>query len=437
MTVQRFASLWRSLTPIGRDAMTGGYLRYAWSDAELACREWFVEEALDRELTIDTDRNGNLWAWWGDPAAGDAVVTGSHFDSVPHGGAFDGPLGIVSALLAVDLLRERGVRPSRPIGIVAFAEEEGSRFGVACLGSRLLTGTISAQRARSLVDSDGVSLARALGEDAASLGAEPDRLARLGAFVELHIEQGRALVELGRPVGVATAIWPHGRWRMDFTGEANHAGTTSMSDRHDPVLTFAYTVLAANKEARLASAYATVGRVNVEPNATNAIAAEVTGWLDARAAEQSTLDSVVEAVRRGEGLDDNGDGTGGVKDLDDYSRCRITSKQDFHDLYVKRFYFGCEADDPINAWAFNRKANPMHARLNAFFSSDIGHFDVPDMTEVVPEAYELVEHGLLDDNDFRDFMFTNAVRFWGEVNPDFFKGTVVEKQAAEVLARPR
>jgi predicted TIM-barrel fold metal-dependent hydrolase len=145
--------------------------------------------------------------------------------------------------------------------------------------------------------------------------------------------------------------------------------------------------------------------------------------------------TVVEAVRRGEGLDDNGDGTGGVQDLDDYSRCKIASKQDFHDLYVKRFYFGCEADDPINAWAFNRKANPMRARLNAFFSSDIGHFDVPDMTEVVPEAYELVEHGLLDDDDFRDFMFTNAVRFWGEVNPDFFKGTVVEKQAAEVLAR--
>jgi predicted TIM-barrel fold metal-dependent hydrolase len=144
--------------------------------------------------------------------------------------------------------------------------------------------------------------------------------------------------------------------------------------------------------------------------------------------------TVVEAVRRGEGLDDNGDGTGGVPDLDDYARCQITSKQDFHDLYVKRFFFGCEADDPINAWAFNRKANPMRARLNAFFSSDIGHFDVPDMTEVVPEAYELVEHGLLDDDDFRDFMFTNAVRFWGEVNPDFFKGTVVEKQAAEVLA---
>jgi predicted TIM-barrel fold metal-dependent hydrolase len=141
------------------------------------------------------------------------------------------------------------------------------------------------------------------------------------------------------------------------------------------------------------------------------------------------------AVRRGEGLDDNGNGTGGVEDLDDYSRCQITGKEDIRELFVPRYYFGCEADDPLNAWAFNRKANPMGARLNALFSSDIGHFDVPDMTEVVPEAYELVEHGLLDDDDFRDFMFDNAVRFWGEVNPDFFKGTVVEKQAAEVLGR--
>jgi predicted TIM-barrel fold metal-dependent hydrolase len=144
--------------------------------------------------------------------------------------------------------------------------------------------------------------------------------------------------------------------------------------------------------------------------------------------------TVVEAVRRGEGLDDNGNGTGGVADLDDYSRCRIERREDIRDLFVPRFYFGCEADDPINAWAFNRRANPLGARLNALFSSDIGHFDVPDMTDVLPEAYELVEHGLLTDDDFRDFMFANAVRFWGEVNPDFFKGTVVATQAAEVLA---
>ena len=147
-------------------------------------------------------------------------------------------------------------------------------------------------------------------------------------------------------------------------------------------------------------------------------------------------DEVIEAVQRGEGLegDSNSTLTGGVEDVDDYFRCRIEKKQDIRDLFVPRFYFGCEADDPANAWAFNAKANPMRARLNAIFSSDIGHFDVPDMTEVVPEAYELVEHGLLTDDDFRDFMFGNAVRFWGEVDPDFFKGTTVENAAGAVLA---
>jgi predicted TIM-barrel fold metal-dependent hydrolase len=148
---------------------------------------------------------------------------------------------------------------------------------------------------------------------------------------------------------------------------------------------------------------------------------------------------LIEAVERGEGLegDSNSTLTGGVEDVDDYFRCRIEHKQDIRDLFVPRFYFGCEADDPANAWAFNTQANPMRARLNAIFSSDIGHFDVPDMTAVVPEAYELVEHGLLTDEDFRDFTFGNAVRFWGEVNPDFFRGTAVEKAAAETLAGAR
>jgi len=147
--------------------------------------------------------------------------------------------------------------------------------------------------------------------------------------------------------------------------------------------------------------------------------------------------TMAEAVGRGEGLegDSHSTLTGGLQNLDDYFRCEIKAKSDIKELFVPRFYFGCEADDPSNAWAFNRKANPMGARLNAIFSSDVGHFDVPDMTEVVPEAYELVEEGLMDDSDFRDFMFGNAVRFWGEVDPDFFKGTVVEKAASEVLAQ--
>ncbi len=125
---------------------------------------------------------------------------------------------------------------------------------------------------------------------------------------------------------------------------------------------------------------------------------------------------------------------GGIADLDDYSACGIKRPEDLHDLFVDSFYFGCEADDRMNAWAFNRRHNPCNAQLNALFGSDIGHFDVQDMAQVVPEAYELVEDGLISEEGFRDFMFTNPVRFWGEANPDFFRGTVVEKEAAALLS---
>jgi predicted TIM-barrel fold metal-dependent hydrolase len=124
---------------------------------------------------------------------------------------------------------------------------------------------------------------------------------------------------------------------------------------------------------------------------------------------------------------------GGIKELDDYSACKIKRPEDIRDLFVNNFYFGCEADDPLNAYAFNRKANPYGAKMNVLFGSDIGHFDVQDMKDVVPEAYELVEDELITEDDFRDFMFTNPVRFWGEANPDFFKGTRVEKEARSLL----
>src|SRR5438093_1093946 len=114
--------------------------------------------------------------------------------------------------------------------------------------------------------------------------------------------------------------------------------------------------------------------------------------------------------------------------------CRSDRKEDLGDLFATPFSFGCEADDPMNTWAFDRRVNPFGARLNALFGSDIGHFDVPDMLEVLPEAYELVEDGHITAEDFRDFTFANAVRMWGAGNPGFFNGTVVEKAAAAVLA---
>jgi N-carbamoyl-L-amino-acid hydrolase len=293
-----FRELWDEITPVGRT--DDGYLRYAWSGEDLALRKWFTAQARSRDLLLEKDGNGNLFAWWGPADAGGAVLTGSHFDSVPHGGGYDGALGIVSGFLALDELRARGVRPGRPLGVAAFLEEEGSRFGVACLGSRLLTGTLPADRALALQDRNGVTLADAMarfGADPAGVGPRPDLVARLGAFVELHVEQGRALTEVGAPVGVGSGIWPHGRWRLDLAGEGNHAGTTRMTDRRDPMLTLAYAVLATNKEARLRGAHATMGRVSVEPNATNAVPARLSCWLDARAADTEALDALVTAVR--------------------------------------------------------------------------------------------------------------------------------------------
>ncbi len=296
LTARRFRELWDEITPVGHTE--NGYLRYAWSAEDLSLREWFAGQASARGLTLEPDGNGNLFAWWGPPAQ-DGVVTGSHFDSVPYGGAYDGPLGIVSGFLAVDELRSRGFQPARPVGVAAFVEEEGSRFGMACLGSRMLAGAISLEQALELRDRDGLTLAMAMaraGADPAAAGPRPGLLARIGAFVELHVEQGRALADVDAPVGVGSGIWPHGRWRMDLAGEGNHAGTTPMPGRHDPMLTFAYAVLAANKQARLHRGLATVGRVLAQPNATNAIPARVRCWLDARAPDATALNTLVAAI---------------------------------------------------------------------------------------------------------------------------------------------
>ncbi|MFD5324547.1 allantoate amidohydrolase [Streptomyces sp. NPDC127092] len=291
--------MWTSLRPTGRSDASGGYRRYAWTGADADCRLWFRMQAEARRLDVETDRNGNQWAWLGDPTAGDAVVTGSHLDSVPDGGAFDGPLGVVSAFAALDELRARGVSFRRPLAIVNFGDEEGARFGLACVGSRLTSGQLTKEKAFELRDADGISLPQAMeaaGYDPEAIGPDHERLARIGAFVELHVEQGRALDLSGDAVGIASAIWPHGRWRYDFHGEANHAGTTRLVDRRDPMLPYAETVLAARREAELAGAVATFGKIAVEPNGVNAIPSLVRGWLDARAADQESLDAVVAGI---------------------------------------------------------------------------------------------------------------------------------------------
>lgn len=290
-------SLLGGIAGVGRGR--GGYARHVFDVAELELRTWFTEQATRRGLDVETDRNGNLWAWWGTPGP-DAVVTGSHLDSVPGGGAFDGPLGAVSALDAVETLRAEGFQPRRPVAAVAFAEEEGGRFGVPCLGSRLLTGALDADRARALRDADGVTFAEAAaraGIDPARFGRDDVALSRIGRFVELHVEQGRGLIDLGSPLAVGSSVIAHGRWRFSFSGQGNHAGTTLPADRHDPMLPAASVVAAARRIAsQVVGARATVGRLVPWPGGTNVIASTVDLWLDARVSGDDRTRPVVDEI---------------------------------------------------------------------------------------------------------------------------------------------
>jgi len=295
-------ALLAEIVGIGLDP-AGGYARPVFSPAERELREWFVAHATRRGLDVETDRNGILWAWWDAEGTTDrsgAVATGSHLDSVPGGGTFDGPLGVASALAAVDVLRARGVVPRRPLAVAVFPEEEGSRFGVACLGSRLITGAVSPDRVRTLRDGDGRSYAdvsAAAGFDPGLIGADPERLARLTAFVELHVEQGRGLADLAQPVALAGAIIAHGRWRVRITGRADHAGATLMADRQDPVVVASETVRALRSRVLESSdARGTVGRFEVTPGGTNVIASSVDVWLDVRHRDDDVVRAIVADV---------------------------------------------------------------------------------------------------------------------------------------------
>ena len=298
-----FEQLWSAIADIGCDPVTGGYRRFAWTQADMQMREWFAGECASRGLELTEDRVGNQWAWWGDPDGSTAagIVTGSHLDSVPDGGAFDGPLGVVSALLAIDRLRSDGFRPSRPIAVVNFVDEEGARFGVSCIGSRMITGALSPDKARTLRDADGLTMAEAMlaaGRRPEHLGPDPEALARIGSFIELHMEQGRGLIELGRPVAVGNGLWAHGRWRIEIPGEANHAGTTRLNDRRDAVIGCAQLVLAVRAAAEAHGSLATIGKINIRPGGVNAIAGLATAWLDARAADEAALGATVAEIER-------------------------------------------------------------------------------------------------------------------------------------------
>lgn len=329
----------RSATSTSRTQTDGTdatpYNRLAWSTEEAWLRVWFAAQMLRRGFNVSTDDFGNQWAWIGGHPSPETpgISIGSHLDSVPNGGAFDGPLGVLSAIAAYDQLHESGWTPSCPLGIVNFHDEEGGRFAIACFGSRMSTGLLSWEQALSMKDKQGITYAEALAAfpdflrevrrqapssqalgvyDSATIdkairaSAAPTvftgtvteetlRLSRqsIAAHVELHIEQGCAQRDLAAPIAVADMIWPHGRWRVDLRGVANHAGTTPMKERHNPMIAFAKLVLETQQAALKYQARATVGKAIIQPNGVNVIPSHIIAWLDCRAQRVQNVNAVV------------------------------------------------------------------------------------------------------------------------------------------------
>jgi N-carbamoyl-L-amino-acid hydrolase len=290
----RFARWFSELADIGRTDT--GWNRVAWGPLEAEAREWFRGVAGELGLEVRQDGAGNLWAVTDDADRGPWVCAGSHLDTQPDGGAYDGALGIVCALEAAAALLEAGIERRHPLAVAAFVDEEGARFRVPCFGSQAITGVLDVDRALSVMGNavDIYDVSRG------SLRASTEQLGRVRSFMEVHVEQGRALAERGQALGVATVLSPRQRWRAEFDGDANHAGTTPMPGRRDALVEASRFVLAAQQAALTrAGAVATVGRLEVWPGSTNSIPGRAAASLDVRAPDVATVEAMVEEIRGG------------------------------------------------------------------------------------------------------------------------------------------
>jgi allantoate deiminase len=289
-----------ALFEIGRAAGTN---RPGLGEGEQRAHELVAGWMRDAGLDVRVDRAGNLFGRLAgaDPDAAE-VWTGSHLDTPPDGGRFDGALGVVAGLDAAEaILRSGGAR--RPVAVVAFRLEEGPRFGRGVFGSRAVVGELEDDEA-GLVDADGITLGQAFA--ALGLGAAlpdgPTVERRPACFVEAHIEQGPALAARRAPLGVVTSIAGMAGIELVFSGRRGHAGTVPMELRADAVAAAAGFVRAAHDAARgLPGAVATIGRLDVLPGATNTIPGEVTAFADLRAPDAATLEKLIAgAVSGGE-----------------------------------------------------------------------------------------------------------------------------------------
>ena len=292
-----YRRLFAELAEIGREA--GGWNRMAWGPGEDAAREWFRSTATALGLAVEQDPASNLWAIEPGDTDGPFDAVGSHLDSVADGGAFDGALGVVAGFVAVEAARRAGGAP-RPLAVGAMVDEEGPRFGAAIFGSRALGGELDADEILARTDPEGNvlrDLAAARGVTAATVRAAPSFLPRVASWIEVHVEQGRRLVDVPAPLGVATSLAARERWRCTLHGVSDHAGTAAMAGRRDALVPAARAVLAAH-ELALAEpgAVATVGRISALPGSTNQVPGEARLSLDVRAPAQAALERVREGV---------------------------------------------------------------------------------------------------------------------------------------------
>ena len=284
------------------DAEAPAVTRIVFTPTDLQARAWVKARCEEAELTLRHDAIGNTFARWNgsDPAA-PVVGTGSHIDAIPNAGKYDGVVGVLGGLEAIRMLQRCGFRPKHSIELLIFTAEEPTRFGIGCLGSRLLSGALSPDAARKLTDKDGATLDEV--RRCAGFGGELEKVklprSYYKAFAELHIEQGPLLEREHIPLGIVKKIAAPASLRMLIEGSGGHAGGVLMPDRHDALCAAAELILAIEKAARTSGAIdsvATVGICDVFPGAVNSIPSQVRLSVDIRDTDLSRREAVMQAL---------------------------------------------------------------------------------------------------------------------------------------------
>lgn len=286
------------------DAEAPAVTRVVFTPTERMARAWIKERCVESGLILRDDAVGNTFARWiGSEPEAAAVGTGSHIDAIPNAGKYDGVIGVLGGLEAIRSLQRAGFRPRRSVELMIFTSEEPTRFGIGCLGSRLLSGTLAAADARKLADNDGVTLANVLRSAGLAGNLESAKLPEgyYVAFVELHIEQGPILERERKPLGIVERIAAPASLRLTIEGSGGHAGGVLMPDRRDALCAAAELILALEHVARNSGAIdtvATVGMCDVFPGAVNSVPARVRLSVDIRDTDLERRDGVMQSLKK-------------------------------------------------------------------------------------------------------------------------------------------